>query len=287
MTVKEAPKRPSASTLIAHRGESLEAPENTVPAFSLAVTRGFGFECDLRLSKDGRIFTCHDADLSRVTGGANTNLCEDLTWEELSALDVGNWGKWAGSQFAGSRPALLEEVLEFARGGREIYLEIKSGPHIVPVLKATVATVETATPANIVFLSFSTETCKAVKELMPEYRVYWLTDGTTGSGAAEAAIPVESLLETLSACGADGLSVRATPQTVTAERVQALKAAGYSVHVWTLDTLDETLRAFEAGADSVTSNQAKGLLDAYSQFYRPVQRSSEEVFQDSMFDMMH
>ena len=103
----------------------------------------------------------------------------------------------------------------------------------------------------------------------------------------KAAIPVESLLETLSACGADGLSVRATPQTVTAERVQALKAAGYSVHVWTLDTLDETLRAFEAGADSVTSNQAKGLLDAYSQFYRPVQRSSEEVFQDSMFDMMH
>ena len=74
---------------------------------------------------------------------------------------------------------------------------------------------------------------------------------------------------------------------MSAERVQALKAAGYSAHVWTLDTLDETLRAFEAGADSVTSNQAKGLLDAYSQFYRPVQRSSEEVFQDSMFDMMH
>ena len=288
ITSTTAPKRPAADTLIAHRGESLEAPENTIPAFSLASSRGFGFECDIRLSKDGRIFTCHDGDLSRVTGGANTNRCEDLTWEELSKVDVGNWGKWAGSQFAGTRMALLEEVLEFARGGREIYVEIKSGPQIVPILKAVVAANESATPANVVFLSFDSEVCKVVKELMPGYRVYWLTSGVTKEGDAEEPVPVQQLLETLADCGADGVSIRYSPRIVTADFVSAFRSEGRSVHVWTVDTLDEAVQAFAAGVDTVTSNQARVILDAYSQFYRPVRRQAyEDSFPDGIFDMMH
>lgn len=281
------PKRPAATTMIAHRGESLEAPENTMPAFSLAVTRGFGFECDVRLSKDGRLVILHDADLSRVSGGANTNRCEDLTWDELAKVDVGNWGKWSGSQFAGTRLALLEEVLELARGGREIYIEIKAGPQIVPVLKAAVSANESATPANVLFESFNVETCKAIKELMPDYRVYLLSGGTVKTGDAEEAIPVETLLETLANCGADGINIRYPPQSVSADKVKALKAAGYSVHAWTLDTLDETTQAFAAGVDTVTSNQVKAILDAYAQFYRPVRREAVDVSQDSMFQMMH
>ena len=54
-------------TLISHKGESLDAPENTLPAYKTAVERGFGFECDVYLSKDGRVFTFHDKDFSRMT----------------------------------------------------------------------------------------------------------------------------------------------------------------------------------------------------------------------------
>lgn len=80
-------------TLIAHRGESFDAPENTLHAYKMAVERGFGFECDVYLSKDGRVFTFHDRDLKRTTAGANTNKCADVTWDEISKLDVGGWGK--------------------------------------------------------------------------------------------------------------------------------------------------------------------------------------------------
>ena len=55
------------NTLISHKGESLAAPENTLPAYKTAVERGFGFECDVYLSKDGRVFTFHDKDFSRMT----------------------------------------------------------------------------------------------------------------------------------------------------------------------------------------------------------------------------
>ena len=122
-------------TLIAHRGESNDAPENTLPAYKLAVDRGFGSECDLYLSKDGRVFTFHDSDLKRTTGGANSSKCSEVTWDEVSKLDVGGWGKWKGSRFSPTRPALLEEVLALARDGRYIYVEVKPGPEIVPHIK--------------------------------------------------------------------------------------------------------------------------------------------------------
>ena len=58
--------RPGCDTLIAHRGESADAPENTLPAYKTAVERGFGFECDIYLSKDGRVFTFHDRNLNNL-----------------------------------------------------------------------------------------------------------------------------------------------------------------------------------------------------------------------------
>ncbi len=59
---------PSLETFISHRGESVDAPENTLPAYRTAVSRGFGFECDIYLSKDGRVFTFHDRTLTRTSG---------------------------------------------------------------------------------------------------------------------------------------------------------------------------------------------------------------------------
>ena len=166
---------PAYDTLISHRGESEDAPENTLPACQTAVARGFGFECDVYLSKDGRVFTFHDKTLTRTTGGANTNRCGDVTWDEISRLDVGGWGKWKGSKFKGTRPALLEEILELARDGRRIYVEVKSGPEIVPYIKDVFERQTKATNANTLFISGNSGTCRALKEQMPGYKVYFVS----------------------------------------------------------------------------------------------------------------
>ena len=113
-------KEPAYDTLIAHRGESHDAPENTLPAYRTAVERGFGFECDIYRSADGRLFTFHDRSLKRTTAGANTNLCTAVDWANtVSKVNVGGWGKWKGSKFDPTRPALLSEVLDLARDGDE------------------------------------------------------------------------------------------------------------------------------------------------------------------------
>ena len=168
-------QEPAYETLIAHRGESVDAPENTLPAYKTAVERGFGFECDIYLSKDKKVFTFHDGNLTRTTAGACTKKCAEASCEdEISKVDVGGWGKWKGSKYSPTRPALLEELLQLARDGRQIYVEVKPGPEIVPYIKEVFAKQTKATPKNTLFISFNAESCKALKQLMPEYKVYYL-----------------------------------------------------------------------------------------------------------------
>ena len=222
---------PAQDTLIAHRGESVDAPENTLPAYRTAVERGFGFECDVYLSKDGRVFTFHDKDLKRTTGGANTNKCRDVTWRELESVDVGNWGKWKDSRFKGTRPALLEEVLALARDGRQIY-----------------------------FITFNEATCKALKAAMPDYKVYWLVSPKKGTAFATA----EGVVAKLEELGVDGVDCHYKPDVVTADYVKAVRSAGYGFHVWTVDDLADTVEAFRRGVQTVTTNCARKQLDEYN-----------------------
>lgn len=256
-------ERPGYDTLVAHRGESVDAPENTLPAYRMAVERGFGFECDIYLSKDGRVFTFHDNNLTRTTSGVNKKKCADAMWTgELEKVDVGSWGKWKGSKFAGTRPALLEEVLALARNGRQIYIEVKTGPEIVPFIKDVFAKQSKATPGNALFITFNEATCKVLKAQMPNYRVYWLVSPNAKSPFSTA----EGVVAKLRELGVDGVDCHYKPSIVTAEYVKAIRSAGYEFHVWTVDKLTDTLEAFRRGVQTVTTNCAKKQYDEYFLF---------------------
>ncbi len=276
--------KPGYDTLIAHRGESKDAPENTLPAYRLAVERGFGFECDLYLSKDGRVFTFHDSNLKRTTDGANTSRCADVTWADtLSKLDVGSWGKWKGSQYAGTTPALLEDVLALARNGRRVYLEIKAGPEIVPVIKAVLSSQGNATPDNVLFICFNQSVCKAIKDIMPEYTVYWLVGSHVGKGESRRPITADEVIAGAREAAADGVDMNFNPDVVDEAFVAAVKKEGFSFHVWTVDDLPQALRAFAVGAETVTTNCAKDLLDEYTMLFAP-EPDTRDVFSDRIID---
>lgn len=98
--------------VIAHRGFSTIAPENSLPAYGAAVAMGADeIELDLRVSKDGEIISIHDPNLDRISDG--TGLVEDYTYEELQQFDVGV--KYS-EKFRGLRILKFEEILQkFAR----------------------------------------------------------------------------------------------------------------------------------------------------------------------------
>ncbi len=111
-----------AIDVIAHRGASAYAPENTLAAFRLGHEMGADwFELDCRLSKDGEVVLMHDAKLERTTNG--TGLVDACTLEELKALDA---GAWKDAHFAGESVPTLAEALDFAKNRIGIYIEIKS-----------------------------------------------------------------------------------------------------------------------------------------------------------------
>jgi glycerophosphoryl diester phosphodiesterase len=92
---------------IAHRGDSLHAPENTVAAFTQAVDAGAdAIECDIRLSRDGIPFICHDATLKRF--GGSTRSVRTMTVAELRQHDV---GAWKNERFRGEKIITLRELL--------------------------------------------------------------------------------------------------------------------------------------------------------------------------------
>lgn len=262
--------KPAYDTLISHRGESHDAPENTLPAFKMAVDRGFGFECDIYMSADKKLFTFHDSSLKRTTGGKHTERCIDASWKDtVSKVNVGGWGKWKGSKFDPTHPVLLEDVLKLARDGRYIYVEVKGNlPSWVPYIKEVFAKQSNATPKNVLFISFGKAVCAELKRQMPEYRVYWLTGAKTradkATGRPGRPRTAEEIIAVLKELGVDGVDMQFSPDVVDAAFIKKIKDAGFSFHVWTIDDLERAELAFSRGAETVTTNRAKTLLDRYN-----------------------
>ena len=108
--------------VIAHRGASAYAPENTLAAFEKAVEmRAHWFELDCTLSKDGRVIVIHDDDLARTAGSPAA--VADLTLAEIRRAEAGSW---FSEEFRGERIPTLNESLDLARGRIGVYVEIKN-----------------------------------------------------------------------------------------------------------------------------------------------------------------
>ena len=127
--------------LIAHRGASAYAPENTIPAFQLAAEQGAHFvEFDLQLSKDRQIVCLHDNSLERTTdvedvfpdrfrtigeGSQATRrwMLEDFTLAEVRRLDA---GMWFDPKFRGTRIPTFGETIDALRGRSGLFIELKT-----------------------------------------------------------------------------------------------------------------------------------------------------------------
>lgn len=251
MSVAAGEALPPPVKLVAHRGESHDAPENTMAAFELAAQRGVdGIECDLHLSADGEIMVAHDADTGRM--GDRKLVIAKTASEELRRLDVGSK---KGSAFAGEKIPFFRELAVLRKSGRPLYAEIKCGPEIIPVLKREIEELKME-PEELLFISFKADVVAAVRRELPRYKAYLLVglkykDGNVVPTAAE-------LIETLRKIDATGADVKGIRELDKAY-FDRIKAAGFEFHVWTVDDPDAARKFAGWGVDSITSNRA-GLL---------------------------
>lgn len=158
--------------IIAHRGASHDAPENTLTAARLAWDQGAdAIEFDVRLTKDSQVVAFHDADSKRITGSAR--LVRGLTLAELRTLDA---GRWKGVRFAGERIPTLAEMLAEAPPHKRVFIEIKDGPETVAAMAPVVRAAGLDT-RRFVCISFDGETLKSCDKEIPGCEKAWIRKG--------------------------------------------------------------------------------------------------------------
>lgn len=241
--------------LIAHRGASHDAPENTLAAFRLAWKKDAdGIEGDFYLTRDGRVVCIHDKTTKRTAG---TNLTVDqTTLADLRKLDVGNW---KDKRFAGETIPTLEEVLATVPKGKRFYLEVKCGPEIVPVLKPILAK-SNVKSSQIAIISFSSAVIAQVRKQIPDVKAYWLTGYRKRKGEWEPT--ATQVVQVLKKIDAHGLGSQANRSVVNADFVRTLKDADKEIHVWTVDAPKDADYFQALGVGSITTNRPAILRQA-------------------------
>jgi glycerophosphoryl diester phosphodiesterase len=155
--------------IIAHRGASAVAPENTLSAFRMARDVGAdGFETDVQLTRDGVPVIAHNYSIDAVSDGSG--LISEMTYAELRGYD---FGSWFGEGFRGERIATLRECLDAGKDYRVVNIELKapvdrSVPYAVPVADAIASS---GFAGNVIVSSFDHSLLKEVKDSHPEIRV--------------------------------------------------------------------------------------------------------------------
>jgi len=205
--------------LIAHRGASGYAPENTMAAFRKAVAMGLNFiETDLQLSRDARFVAIHDDTVNRTTNGQGS--VHDLSLAELRRLDAGSW---FGSSFTGERIPTLEEILDFAKRHDVVfYLELKPGGSWGGEHALIGALRESGEIPRVVVISFDAVIVAAVRKAEPTLMTGLLYDGQNEK-------PIEKALE----IGARQLVIRG--DLVTPAMIAEAKRNDLQVICWTVN----------------------------------------------------
>ena len=231
--------------IVAHRGASRDAPQNTIPAFQLAWEQGAdAIEGDFHLSKDGEIVCFHDADTERVAG--TQLVVRQSTLAELKQLDV---GATHGVAFNGTRIPTIAEVFATIPEGKKIFIEVKCGAEIIPTLLNEIDQ-SGLTQEQIVVISFNKQVIQQLKIKAPQYKASWLCSFKKQE-TGEITPSLATVLKTLKQIQADGLS---SNTAVPASVIEAVSQQGYEWHVWTINDLKTARRMQALGVLSITTD---------------------------------
>jgi len=224
--------------IIAHRGASAYAPENTLAAFECAVQLGSTFiETDLHLTRDARFVAIHDHTLDRTTNGHGS--VHDYTLAELRDLDA---GKWFDREFMGEKIPTLEEVLDFSREHDVVfYLEVKYDVAWAMHHALVAALRHAESAARTVVISFDPTTLRAIRKLDPSLMLGLLVDKTD-----------QDFVHIATSVGAR--QVCAASAVVTPELVAKAHQSDLHVVAWTVNSVDEMRAMIAAGVEGIMTD---------------------------------
>ncbi|MBR2685856.1 MAG: glycerophosphoryl diester phosphodiesterase membrane domain-containing protein [Erysipelotrichaceae bacterium] len=229
-------KGDSNNTMImAHRGYSDKAPENTLPAFEAAYEAGAtAIELDVQMLKDGTIICLHDDSLSR-TANLNKNVWE-VTYDEIKNLDNGSF---FSKSFARTRIPTLEEAIQVCRGKLYINIEIKRNGHDEGIEDKVVEIIRENEFQNFCDItSQDYDTLVYIHERYPDILLAYTSVIGIGEIQNLDAVDIISIQETFA----------------TFSNVEAMHRSGKKVFVWTVNERDTMDRLVALNVDAILTN---------------------------------
>ncbi len=228
--------------MIAHRGYSAIAPENTLPAFRLAGENGFwGAECDTSPTADGVWIVMHDDTVDRTTNGEGP--VNRFTFDEIRALTID--GGHNPEKYPEANVPLLTEYLDVCKEyGMRCVIEIKDCTPVDMLGDLAALLSEREEKAGFTIISFGREHCLKMKQLMPDTPVLFLIGGG----------PEDDFDEAIQFCLANGLDGMDFCCCWDEAHVKAAIDAGLKTMIWTVDETEVAKRYFDWGVRDLTSN---------------------------------
>ena len=217
--------------IIAHRGASHDAPENTLAAVELAWEQfADAVEVDVHLTIDGQLVVCHDHNTKRTTGVRK--IIAEQTLADLQKL--------------GPLPSLVAVVAGLPLG-RRLFIEIKCGTEAIPALQEIIES-SGKSPDQFVVIGFDYATMRETRRALPDCEVCWLA--TIGTDM----MTIDALITKAQAIGVDGLDLDATT-TIDSDLVRKVHQSGLKLYVWTVDDIELARHLANAGVDGITTNR--------------------------------
>lgn len=234
------------SMVVAHRGASHYAPENTVAAAELAWEQNAdAVEIDIHLSSDGRLVVMHDKDSERTTG--KKFIISQTPYDSLKTLEAGGF---KAEKFKGEPIPLLQDIVETLPERKVLFVEIKSNEETVPVILEKFGDHPKAD--QFVFIAFDYETIKAAKKAFPDNEAYWL--------ASRFKEDVKTVLQKVQDDGLDGVDLKYT--LITPDVMTAAEALGLDVHAWTVNDPQTAKELQSMGVRGITTDIPDKILSA-------------------------
>lgn len=246
---------PSPFQIIAHRGASAYAPENTLAAFRRARELGaVEVELDVQLTADDRVILFHDKTLDEKTG--HSGRVRDHTAAELEAVDIGTWFDAAHpdvpERFAGTGLDLLEDLFE-AMGRAFVYhVELKDGEPGLPA--ATLADIDRFSLRDrVVVTSFRLDQLERMQALAPELPICLLIDPVDRRDET-----IEAWIDRAAAMGFHEVGVAS--RELTRAHVERAHDLGLWIRAWRIKGPDDMQHAIDVGSNGMTIDWPERLV---------------------------
>ena len=236
--------------IIAHRGESFDAPENTLAAINLAwKNKVKSVEIDIQLTHDNEIVAIHDYDTLKVSG--TKKVIKKTSLQELKSYDVGSYKdiKWRNE-----RIPTLKEVLQTVPSGSKLIIEIKSDESILEKLKLELDQSELKN-SQIEIIAFDLNTIAQAKKLMPEYKMLWLLDLDYFWPHWMLRINKQRIIRIVKRHKLEGVNVWAG-KILNRKFIEKFQNAGLLVYTWTVNKPKTAERLFRDGINGITTDRA-------------------------------